>query len=80
MVNNIDTWQMLNELYAEDVTLLICEDWTDEEFHNYIVHMYDVFMFQPNWVYAEDTALVVYAIRRTRNQRWTTPFKPGARS
>lgn len=70
MIMNIDTNQMINELYAMDVPLQINSDWSDEEYHNYIIHMYDVFLIPNDWANVQDIANKVYAVRKFRNQIW----------
>ena len=78
MINNIDTWMMLNELHCANVTMEINPEWSDEEFHNYIVNLYDIFLMPAPWESAAKAAEMVYMGRKWRKQEWRKAFKPGA--
>lgn len=70
MIMNIDTDKMLNELYAMDAPIQINSDWSDEEYHNYIIHMYDVFLIPHGRAHLQDVAAIVYRCRNFRKQVW----------
>ena len=75
MINIIDTWNLLNQLYAVGAPVDINSDWTDEEFHNYVIHQFDVFVLS-DWSFAAETSTIVHAQRHFRKQKWTTAWRP----
>lgn len=69
------TVKLLQELHAVGVAVRPCADWNKEEWDNYVLHQFNIHCMPYCSESARETAAIVYALRKSRNQVWNTPYR-----